>query len=642
MNDETPESALEAARELLGRKDTDAALPLLEEPAAAGDAFAARTLGIALRDRGDLAGAERWYRAAADHDGGCAFGLATLLQDTGDLDGAAAWYARGTALGHLECTTNGAILMLARGETAEGERLLREAAAAGDHVAAGRLEEMEELAEELAGALDRPRTDADPEYAAGLDVPLEPDQYERLPHLVPVALEVLDAAIAAADAVRLHLAKALLLDGLGRDAEAERVLAAASERFPGDPLADRLLGLILKERGDLAGAGARLRAAAARGGASAALSLGRHEIGLGRWDEAERWLTEARDLGDEDGPAAALDALPGYRAMVLPDPPGADLRAAAGAGDAAAAFELAAVLRDRYEMVEAVRWFEAAERAGHPGALLELARLRERTGVLDRFLLPRVEPAAEAAHARAAAAAVPDPADVELIEWLGQRYLKAGRTLLAGLWLRRAARLGNGRAAWWAGGRSEESGDPQEAERMWALAARNGVPWCGWLAGRSLVRRGAHAEAEPLLRIAWDARDDREPLHEAAYWLALSLRGQDRPEEALEWARTAVEVHPRVRLGYSGFMLHSLFDPEVELAVALAACERDEEAGPLLERKLAEQPRHRDLNRAAAEVAARRGDADAARAHLVHAGAPEQAGAGVSAEDVLRILRSLH
>lgn len=46
---------------------------------AEGDAEAAPALAFVHKYRWEFEEAERWYRSAADRDGGCAFELATLL-----------------------------------------------------------------------------------------------------------------------------------------------------------------------------------------------------------------------------------------------------------------------------------------------------------------------------------------------------------------------------------------------------------------------------------------------------------------------------------------------------------------------------------------------------------------------------------
>ena len=79
-------------------------------------------------------------------------------------------------------------------------------------------------------------------------------------------------------------------------------------------------------------------------------------------------------------------------------------------------------------------------------------------------------------------------------------------------------------------------------------------------------------------------------------------------DEAADWLRTAVEVHPSVRKGYSGFMANALFDPRSDLADLLCDLERDDEATALVDALLQRYPKHRVAHRVAARIAARRGD----------------------------------
>ncbi|QKG20668.1 TPR repeat family protein [Actinomadura verrucosospora] len=562
----------------------DAAVALLEADALGGDAIAARTLGIAMRDRGLYEDAERWYRAAARTDGGCAFGLATLLEKSGDLDGAEQWYAVGAALGSLECKTNGAMLTARRGRPQDALRVLREAADEGDDVAANALEhhaDITALLHNVAEDVTAAAQDEDPEEALDLVESLTEytGWFGRFPDLLDEALALFDRA-AAAGASGALISEAFLLDDLGRWDEARRVLDEGTRRFPGESRLPYVLGLMLREHADFTGAETRLREAAEAGRAEAQWSLAVLMLKRRRLDEAERLyraygeqaggLDEPRDF--EDG----LRLVAQYRdedpASDRSDEAIAALRAAADAGDSAAAATLGDVLTD--------------------------------CGALKPAVLAALLPAAEHAHARPE----PDGADVALIERVGSLCLRTDDEFGAGKWLRRAARLGHGEAAWWAGNKSDEYGDPHEAERMWAVAAGNGHPFCGWLAGRAMVRRGAHEEAEPLLRIAFEAREREPALNEAAYWLGRSMLGRGRPDEAAEWLRTAVSVHGTVQRGYTGFRRASLFDPRVDLAEALLELGLDGEAGPLVEAVLGDAPGHGAALALAERLTARRGD----------------------------------
>ncbi|MFD0650306.1 tetratricopeptide repeat protein [Streptomyces malaysiensis subsp. malaysiensis] len=252
-----------------------------------------------------------------------------------------------------------------------------------------------------------------------------------------------------------------------------------------------------------------------------------------RLDEAERWLGAARgdgaDGGDgvdgvdgEDGPhpfdegeeriLQALQDIAAIRADPERMPPAewADrlegLRARADEGGPDAWFAYADALDRLYRLPEAAEWYR---KAGTPRALLALGRmLYEGGGAKGVRMVPYYEPAAAEGDAGAAYD-------------IGRIHDEAGDRRTAQIWFRRAADLGHGRAAWWLGWTSEErGGDPQHAERWYVRAARSGLVPPAFLAGRSMVRRGACAEAEPLLRVACEGEHQ-----EAPYWLAQPCGG---------------------------------------------------------------------------------------------------------------------
>ncbi|MEV4000815.1 tetratricopeptide repeat protein [Actinomadura sp. NPDC049753] len=655
------QAGVEYATFLMGGsvKDVDGAMPWLEPAALAGDGHAARTLAIILRDRGEHEQAERWYRAAADRDGGCAFGLATLLEKSGDLAGAAEWYDRGAALGSLECKTNGAILLASQNREDEARARLEEAQREGDHVAGDALGLMDGLSGDIFRCddlLDQAEEDEDDlEWAldAVHDLSDRAENLRTYPWYLDDALSIYDKAAEVAQDDAPLVWKALLLVQLDRWEDAQSAMEKAAKRFPASGFVPYVYGLLQREHGDLDKAETWLRHAADLGRPEAMWNLAVLYVNQRRLDEAQRWYTAYGERADEDNDKdyeAGLERVEEYRRQpdnVLDEVDEArlpDLRTAAEAGDRAAAAELARLLRHKRALPEAVKWFRLAAEDGDPQTKLELGEfLYDVCNADSEYVIEWFLPAAEAAYERAAAAPVADSADVELIERVGRFYLYAKDEFKAEKWLRRAARLGHGEAAWWAGSRSDEYGDRQEAERMWVLAVQGGVAWCGWLAGRSMVRRGAYAEAEPVLRIAWEGREEKEALHEAAYWLGLSLRGQGRLDEAADWLRTAVEVHPSVRKGYSGFMATTLFDPRSDLADLLCDLELDDEASPLVDALLERHPRHRVAHRVAARIAARRGDLEAARGHLEHVvDDPAELREGVTPEDLRRIFDAVH
>jgi tetratricopeptide (TPR) repeat protein len=532
---------------LTGRGQLDEALPWWARAADAGDADASRTLAICHRDRGDFAEAERWYRTAADRDGGCAFGLARLLQEAGDPAGAEEWYGRGAALGSARCKTSGAVMLAARGEWDTALERLAEASADGDDVATRARKVIEDLLGELAGwrdALAAAEAAGDPEAAyEALRALLDPDRagmYDTYPHLVAEA-EALYARAAAVGSVKALVDQAIFVSrDAGRWDEARALVERAHEL--GYDGAAFVLGVWSEERGELRAAEAWYRTADDTDGGHfwACYNLGVLCKRQRRLDEAEEWLLSTgfdpenwdpfseseeriiRALEDiaairadpaRQGSAQWRDRLPGLRA-----------RAEDGGPDAW--YDYADALDRIYRLPEAAEWYR---KAGTPRALLALGRmLYQSGGAKGTLMVPYYEPAAGEGDASAAYD-------------IGRVHDEAGDRRTAEIWFHRAAGLGHGGAAWWLGWTSEErGGDPQQAERWYVRAARTGLVPPAFLAGRSMVRRGAYAEAEPLLHTAHDGGHA-----EAAYWLAKAVRALGRPEEAERWLRTAAERHPQ-------------------------------------------------------------------------------------------------
>ncbi|WP_240529223.1 sel1 repeat family protein [Streptomyces antioxidans] len=540
--------AYRAYAELLtGRGRLDEALPWWARAADAGDADASRALAICHKDRGEFAEAERWYRTAADRDGGCAFGLARLLHEAGDTAGAERWYEHGAALGSVECKTNGAVLLAARGAWDTALERLAEASAEGDDVATHSRRAIQGLLRDLdrwRADLARAEADGDPEEAyEALRELLGPERkamFERYPGMVAEA-EALYARAAAVGGVKALVDQALFI---ARDdsrwAEARALVERAHER--GYDGAAYVLGVWAEENGELRTAEEWYRTADAADGGHlwARFNLGVLCMRQRRLAEAERWLRAAGadgadgadDVGGVDegsGPnpfgggeervVAALRDIAAIRADPERMPPAEweerlpGLRARAEEGGPDAWFAYADALDRLYRLPEAAEWYREA---GTPRALLALGRmLYEAGGARGVRMVPYYEPAAAEGDAGAAYD-------------IGRIHDEAGDRRTAQIWFRRAADLGHGRAAWWLGWTSEEyGGDPQHAERWYVRAARSGLVPPAFLAGRSMVRRGACAEAEPLLRVACEGEHE-----EAPYWLARALRGLGRTEEA--------------------------------------------------------------------------------------------------------------
>ncbi|MGX1131990.1 TPR repeat protein [Streptomyces glaucescens] len=639
--------AARAYAELLTKQgQVDQALPWWEKAADEGDAQAARTLAIVHRDRWDFAEAERWYRSAADRDGGCAFGLATLLEEAGDHAGAWEWYERGAELGSVECLTNGAVRLARRGEWDEAVRRLEEADEQGDHVAYHALDAVNRILEDLAqreADLAEAERDGDAEAAYDALGELTEGEYDQVFENYPAAAAAAEALFARAAAV--GSAKALVDQAIlaARDDSRWPEVRALAERSHelGYSGAAYVLGVWWEQRGELREAEKWYRAADASDGGHyvACVNLALLCERQLRLDEAEEWLrrtgvdeenhdpwddthtlivrtyqdiAEARDKAEEPAEAALRERLP-------------ELLAAAGADGAGPAEMLAcADALDRLRRLpEAAEWYR---RAGTPQALLALGRmLYERGGAKGRHLVALYEPAAEAGDADAA---------YEIAEI----HDRAKDARSAGLWHLRAARLGHGRAAWAVAWVSQQrGGDPQFAERWYVRAAETGLSRPAYLAGKSMVRYGRHAEAERWLRLAYE-----DGIVQASYDLGRSLRAQGRQAEAEEWLRLAVERRNEFEPESDG-LFRRRADPRPELAGLLVDAERDEAAAGLVGEILEQYPRHVEGNRLAGILARRRGDLAAAEKHYeVVADWESDGSAKMTLEEIRSLLRQVH
>ena len=104
-------------------------------PPAEGDPQTMFTLGLRHREQGDIAGAESWYRKAAEAGHlDSMFNLALLSRERGNLVEAESWYRRAAEVGDVDAMVNLGDLLKERGESAEAELWHRRAAEAG-HIA---------------------------------------------------------------------------------------------------------------------------------------------------------------------------------------------------------------------------------------------------------------------------------------------------------------------------------------------------------------------------------------------------------------------------------------------------------------------------------------------------------------------------
>jgi peptidoglycan hydrolase-like protein with peptidoglycan-binding domain len=201
------------------------------------DATPSLELGASLLEQGDMAGAERAYRAADERgDAVGASNLGVLLENRGDLAGAEAAYRRSDARGSADGAFNLAGLLLERGDADEAIDAYRRADARGDTRAAATVgvllfERGDEDAAEAALARAGDRGDAESMVNLGV-----------------------------------------LLERRGDAAGAEAAYRKADAQGSGDGAFN--LGALLERRGDLVNALVAYERADARGERAAALNLG--------------------------------------------------------------------------------------------------------------------------------------------------------------------------------------------------------------------------------------------------------------------------------------------------------------------------------------------------------------------------------
>jgi tetratricopeptide (TPR) repeat protein len=248
------------------RGDLDGAEAAYRRADERGHADGAYNLGLLLAERGDLDGAEAAYRRADERgDAGGASNLGVLLQkERGDMDGAEAAYRRADKRGYADGAYNlGVLLQKERGDMDGAEAAYQRADERGHADGASNL-----------GVLLQERGDLDGAEAA----------WRRA-----------DERGHANGAYNLGLLRAERgdLDG------AESAYRRADER--GHANGAYNLGLLLAERGDLDGAEATWWRADQRGDARGAYNLGLLLAKRGDPDGAEAAFARARERGFKPG-----------------------------------------------------------------------------------------------------------------------------------------------------------------------------------------------------------------------------------------------------------------------------------------------------------------------------------------------------
>ncbi|MFF3956531.1 sel1 repeat family protein [Streptomyces sp. NPDC001890] len=519
-------------------KHVDEGIPYWEQAVAAGDAFSHYTLARYRKIRGDRQAADTLYRAVAERHAGCAYGLGVLLREDGDPE-SAVWFRRGWEGGRdLDCKIELGKLLAAEGRLDEAAKFLMSDIELGDIAVfrwAQLFESIREDFDRVAADLDAAEAAGDGAAAAEALSPLFAleQRFCEYPGLTTEAAGHYRRASALSASARVD--HAVFLTETGGEAswpEARDLLLQAHEE--GYKGAAYVLGVLHEQRGDLGDGEHWYGLAAARGHQSAQWNLGILCKRQRRYEEAERWF---REVGEDDEDVveqlARIAAIRASGAVA----PGKDLRRLPG-------------LRERAE-------------AGDVHASYAYGRiLGDWGGAHDRHLVRWIEPAALAGDPQAAYD-------------LAELYGALRRPTLRDQWHRTAAEAGHHDACNQMGWLSEYHRDYQEAERWYVLAADDGSQLNTMLAGKLKAQRGAYAEAEPYLRMAWEQGGDSPYRTEAAGYYGLVLHRLGRLAEATEPLRTAAaRWDDDVRARYSRDDLDVLsrtVDPEKELAKVEAA-----------------------------------------------------------------------
>jgi TPR repeat protein len=117
----------------LEKGDLDGAEAWYRRAADGGNAGAIHNLGIVLGERGDLEGAAEWFRRGAE-DGrvNSMSNLGSILKEMGDLDGAEAWYRTAALGGNAYAMSNLGLLLVEKGDLLGAEEWYLRAADMGN------------------------------------------------------------------------------------------------------------------------------------------------------------------------------------------------------------------------------------------------------------------------------------------------------------------------------------------------------------------------------------------------------------------------------------------------------------------------------------------------------------------------------
>ncbi|MGW4814309.1 type VII secretion system-associated protein [Kitasatospora cineracea] len=298
--------------------------------------------------RGRLKQARAAYAAAAEAGSSeAAYRLGYLLDASGDLDGALRWYRQAAEQRFFPAFNDLAVLHFRRGELDQAEHWFRRGMDAGDWTAAAGL-----------GALLRHR--GDPEAESLLRIVEGTPAGKGAAAVIgdDLARSDLEASVSSADQL------AGLLHEQGRVDEAREMWEAAAA--DGSARAALSLGKLSLSRGDRSGAKRWWRQAADAGFLLGAYYLGELFQEDSDTAEAERWWRTAADSLERtlDQGASTVETRSGRQIMI---------GALHQSGEVRAAYKLGMSLLIRGRTAEAEHWLTLAARSGHRGARYELS-----------------------------------------------------------------------------------------------------------------------------------------------------------------------------------------------------------------------------------------------------------------------------
>lgn len=312
----------------------------------AGDAAAARQLGVLLEERGDLDGAEAAYERAVGRGDVAALGKLAILIDIHRDDPAAAEaaYRRADDAGSVDGAGNLGRILKERGDLRRAEAAFKRCVERGS---------VRALAD-YAGLLSM-REDADKKEIVA-----------TVRRLCPIADRFNEAIENEGNAVLEYAAPVMVFEGmLERCAPAAIEAGLRSADADGSAAGAFNLGMRLRSRGDLQAASEASARAGERGHAMGWVNAGVALSELGDLSGAEAAARKAEEAGEVKGTGLLGSVLDqrGDRDGALEA-----YRRADAAGDGPSSFNLGIELRDRGRLEEAEEAFAHAEESEFPNS----------------------------------------------------------------------------------------------------------------------------------------------------------------------------------------------------------------------------------------------------------------------------------